>query len=51
MVWVALGWTLGDQWEKAGEWGDYLQYGVVVVVGLGLVALIVRARSTRGGQE
>jgi hypothetical protein len=24
---------------------------VVVVVGLGLVALIVRARSTRGGQE
>jgi membrane protein DedA with SNARE-associated domain len=51
MVWVALGWALGDQWEKAGKWGDYLQYGVVAIVGLGLVALIVRARRSRGGQE
>ena len=51
MVWVAVGWALGDQWEKAGAWGDYLQYGVVAVVGVGLVALIVRARSARGGQE
>jgi membrane protein DedA with SNARE-associated domain len=51
MVWVAVGWALGDQWEKAGAWGDYLQYGVVAIVGIGLVALIVRARSARGGQE
>ena len=51
MVWVAVGWALGDQWEKAGAWGDYLQYGVVAVVGVGLIALIVRARSARGGQE
>jgi membrane protein DedA with SNARE-associated domain len=51
MVWVAVGWALGDQWEKAGAWGDYLQYGVVAVVGVGLVALIVRARSASGGQE
>ena len=51
MVWVAVGWALGDQWEKAGAWGDYLQYGVVAVVGVGLVALIVRARRASGGQE
>jgi membrane protein DedA with SNARE-associated domain len=51
MVWIALGWALGDQWEKAGEWGDYLQYGVVAIAGLGLIALIVRARRSRGGQE
>jgi membrane protein DedA with SNARE-associated domain len=51
MVWVAVGWGLGDQWEKAGAWGDYLQYLVVAVVGVGLIALIVRARRARGGQE
>lgn len=47
IVWVAAGWGLGDQWEKAGKWGDYLQYGVVAVVGIGLVVLIIRARSQR----
>jgi membrane protein DedA with SNARE-associated domain len=51
LVWVAVGWGLGDQWEKAGKWGDYLQYGVVAVVGLGFIALIVRTRRSRGGQE
>ena len=51
LVWVAIGWGLGDQWEKAGKWGDYLQYCVVAVVGLGFIALIVRARRSRGGQE
>jgi membrane protein DedA with SNARE-associated domain len=44
MIWMAFGWALGDQWEKAGKWGDYLQYGVVAIVGIGLIALIVRAR-------
>ena len=43
-VWVAVGWGLGDQWEKAGKWGDYLQYAVVAAVAVGLVVLIVRAR-------
>ena len=43
-VWVAVGWGLGDQWEKAGRWGDYLQYVVVAAVAIGLVVLIVRAR-------
>lgn len=47
IAWVAAGWGLGDQWEKAGKWGDYLQYGVVAVVGIGLVVLIIRARSQR----
>jgi membrane protein DedA with SNARE-associated domain len=47
IVWVAVGWGLGDQWEKAGKWGDYLQYCVVGVVGLGFIALVVRARSQR----
>ena len=47
IAWVAAGWGLGDQWEKAGKWGDYLQYGVVAVVGIGLVILIIRARSQR----
>ena len=51
LVWVAIGWGMGDQWEKAGKWGDYLQYCVVAVVGLGFIALVVRARRTKGGQE
>ena len=50
IVWVAIGWALGDQWEKAGAWGDYLQYGVVAAVAIGLVVLIVRARSQRATQ-
>ena len=47
IAWVAAGWGLGDQWEKAGKWGDYLQYGVIALVGIGLVAFIIRARSQR----
>ena len=48
-VWVAVGWGLGDQWENAGKWGDYLQYAVVVAVAVGLVVIIVRARRNRSG--
>ena len=51
IAWVAAGWGLGDQWEKAGKWGDYLQYGVVAVVGIGLVVLIIRARSQSSTEE
>ena len=46
-VWVAVGWGLGDQWEKAGKWGDYLQYGVVAVAAVGFIALVVRSRRAR----
>lgn len=43
-VWVTVGWGLGDRWENAGKWGDYLQYAVVAVIGVGLVVFVVRAR-------
>ena len=46
-IWVAVGWGLGNEWEKAGKWGDYLQYAVVVVVAVGLVYLILKARRQR----
>jgi len=46
-IWVAIGWGLGDQWEKAGRWGDLIQYGVVALVVVGLVVVIVRARRRR----
>ncbi|MFM7093238.1 MAG: DedA family protein [Actinomycetota bacterium] len=44
IVWVAIGWGLGDKWEKAGKWGDYLQYGVIAIVIGGLVVIVLRAR-------
>jgi membrane protein DedA with SNARE-associated domain len=44
LVWVAVGWGLGDQWEKAGTWGDYLQYGVIATILVGLAVIVVRAR-------
>lgn len=47
IVWVAIGWGLGDQWEKAGKWGDVLQYGVVALIAIGLVILVIRARRDR----
>ena len=47
IVWVAIGWGLGDQWEKAGTWGDFLQYVVVGLIAVGLVVLVVRARRDR----
>jgi membrane protein DedA with SNARE-associated domain len=47
IVWVAIGWGLGDQWEKAGTWGDVLQYVVVGLIAVGLVVLVVRARRDR----
>jgi membrane protein DedA with SNARE-associated domain len=46
-VWVAVGWGLGDQWEMAGKWGDYLQYGVVALAAVGFVVLVVRSRRAR----
>jgi len=46
-VWVAVGWGLGDQWEKAGKWGDYLQYAVVAAAVVGLGWLVLRARRSR----
>ena len=51
IVWVAIGWGLGDQWEKAGKWGDVLQYGVVALIAVGLVVLVVRARRERANAE
>jgi membrane protein DedA with SNARE-associated domain len=46
-IWVAIGWGLGNEWEKAGKWGDYLQYAVVAGVAVGLVYLIAKARRQR----
>ena len=43
-VWIAIGWGLGDQWEKAGTWGDYIQYGAVALILVGAVVLVVRVR-------
>lgn len=45
-IWIAVGWGLGDQWKKAGSWGDYIQYGAVVLIAIALIAVIVRARRT-----
>jgi membrane protein DedA with SNARE-associated domain len=43
-VWIGIGWALGDQWEKAGEWGDYLQYAVLAAVVVGGIVLVIRQR-------
>lgn len=43
-IWIAIGWGLGDQWKKAGTWGDYIQYGAIVAIAIALIVLIVRAR-------
>lgn len=52
-IWIAVGWGLGDRWEKAGRWGDYIQYGAVVLIVVGLTVVIVRARrrSTRANSS
>ena len=46
-VWVSIGWGLGSQWEKAEKWGSFLQYIVIALVFIGLVALIIRARKSK----
>lgn len=46
-IWVAIGWGLGDQWKKAGVWGDRLQYVTIVAGAVVLVWLVVRARRNR----
>lgn len=51
IVWVAIGWGLGDQWEKAGTWGDYLQYGVIAAILVGLAIIVVRARRRRTAES
>lgn len=43
-IWISIGWGLGDQWKKAGRWGDYIQYGAIALIAIGLVVLIARAR-------
>lgn len=47
-IWISIGWGLGDQWKKAGHWGDYIQYGVIALIAVGLVVLIARARRRSG---
>ena len=46
-IWVAIGWGLGDQWEKAGVWGDRLQYATIAAGAVVLVWLVVRTRRNR----
>lgn len=50
-VWIAVGWGLGDQWEKAGVWGDYIQYGAVALILVALIVVVVRARRRSGHSE
>ena len=45
-IWIAIGWGLGDQWKKAGTWGDYIQYGTIGVIAIGLVVVVIRTRRT-----
>ena len=47
-IWISIGWGLGDQWKKAGRWGDYIQYGAIALIAVGLVVLIARARRRSG---
>jgi membrane protein DedA with SNARE-associated domain len=47
IIWVAVGWGLGDRWEQAGMWGDYLQYGVVTAILAGLIIFVIHARRRR----
>ena len=51
IVWVAIGWGLGDKWEEAGTWGDYLQYGVIAAILVGLAIIVVRARRRRTAES
>jgi membrane protein DedA with SNARE-associated domain len=51
IVWVSIGWGLGDQWEKAGKWGDVLQYAVVALIAVGVVVLAVKARKDRANAD
>jgi membrane protein DedA with SNARE-associated domain len=51
IVWVSIGWGLGDQWEKAGKWGDALQYAVVALIAVGVVVLVVKARKDRANAD
>ena len=50
-VWIAIGWGLGDQWEKAGTWGDYIQYGAIVLIVIVTIALVVKARRKNASGE
>lgn len=47
-IWISIGWGLGDQWKKAGRWGDYIQYGAIALIAIGLLVLIARARRRSG---
>ena len=47
-IWISIGWGLGDQWKKAGRWGDYIQYSAIALIAIGLVVLIARARRRSG---
>lgn len=49
-VWVSIGWGLGSQWEKAERWSSLLQYIVVALVLIVLVALVIRARRQRNSE-
>jgi membrane protein DedA with SNARE-associated domain len=43
-IWIAIGYQLGDRWEKAQKWADVFQYAAVAAVVAGFVWLVIRQR-------
>lgn len=49
-IWIALGWLLGEQWERASFWSSVIDYVVYASVGLGAIVIVIkfwRRRSQR----
>jgi membrane protein DedA with SNARE-associated domain len=46
-IWIVVGNSLGDQWERAGEWSDWVERVVMVVGVVVVIVLVVRARRAR----
>jgi membrane protein DedA with SNARE-associated domain len=44
VVWIAIGYQLGDQWAKAQKWADRFQYVAVAAVLAAFVWLVIRHR-------
>lgn len=46
-VWIVVGRQLGDQWQKAEQWGERIEMVLVAAMVVGFVYLVVRARRRR----
>lgn len=50
-IWITLGGLLGEQWERASFWSSVIDYAVYAIVGLVVLALLIKLWRRRNNRN